>query len=185
VPMRLRPRRAEAPSLRLLGDSAAWNVSFSGKSVAAAYQEVGYHPNNGNAYALRHREHISARISELLAERAAQNAQATAKAVEELAITREWVLGKLKENAIKALKVEGGSPVANRALELLGKELGMFIDRAEVTQTNEFSGMDLEQMRRELVERARRLGLDRHLTGLLEGPDRADDRRDDGDGELN
>jgi hypothetical protein len=83
------------------------------------------------------------------------------------------------------LKVEGGSPVANRALELLGKELGMFIDRAEVTQTNEFSGMDLEQMRRELVERARRLGLDRHLAGLLEGPDRADDRRDDGDGELN
>jgi hypothetical protein len=25
-------------------------------------------------------------------------------------------------------------------------------------------------MRRELVERARRLGLDRHLAGLLEGP---------------
>jgi hypothetical protein len=43
---------------------------------------AGYHPNNGNAYALRHREDISARINELLAERAAQNAQATAKAVE-------------------------------------------------------------------------------------------------------
>jgi phage terminase small subunit len=153
--------------------------------VATAYQEAGYHPNNGNAYALRHREDISARVNELLAERAAQHAQASARAVEELAITKEWVLGKLKENAINALKVEGGSPVANRALELLGKELGMFIDRAEVTQTNEFSGMDLEQMRRELVERARRLGLDRHLAGLLEGPDRADDRRDNGDGELN
>jgi hypothetical protein len=104
--------------------------------------------------------------------------------VEELAITKEWVLLKLKENAINVLKVEGGSPVANRALELLGKELGMFIDRAEVTQTNEFAGMDLEQMRRELVERARRLGLDRHLAGLLAGPDRAGDHQDDGDGEL-
>jgi hypothetical protein len=111
-----------------------------GKSVATAYQEAGYHPNNGNAYALRHRDDVSARISELLAERQAQNAQATAKAVEELAITKEWVLGKLKENAEKALKAEGGSPVANRALELLGKELGMFIDRAEVTQTSEFAG---------------------------------------------
>jgi hypothetical protein len=141
-----------------------------GKSVATAYQEAGYHPNNGNAYALRHRDDVSARISELLAERQAQNAQATAKAVEELAITKEWVLGKLKENAEKALKAEGGSPVANRALELLGKELGMFIDRAEVTQTSEFAGLSLEDMRRELVERARRLGLDRHLAGLLEGP---------------
>jgi hypothetical protein len=93
------------------------------------------------------------------------------------------VLGKLKENAEKALKAEVGSPVANRALELLGKELGMFIDRAEVTQTSEFAGLSLEDMRRELVERARRLGLDRHLAGLLEGPDRADGRQDEGDGE--
>src|SRR5262249_52701123 len=69
--------------------------------------------------------------------------EATAKAVEELAITKEWVLAKLKENAINALKVKGGSPVANRALELLGKELGMFIDRAEISQANEFCGKSL------------------------------------------
>jgi hypothetical protein len=105
--------------------------------------------------------------------------------VEELAITKEWVLLKLKENAINVLKVEGGSPVANRALELLGKELGMFIDRAEVTQTNEFSGMSLEQMRRELVERARRLGLDRHLAWLLEGPKDQNIDQPDGDGLAN
>jgi hypothetical protein len=96
--------------------------------------------------------------------------EATAKAVEELAITKEWVLAKLKENAINALKVKGGSPVANRALELLGKELGMFIDRAEISQANEFGGMSLDEMRVELVARARRLGLDRELAGLLEGP---------------
>ena len=85
------------------------------------------------------------------------------------------MLGKLKENAQKALKVKGGSPVANRALELLGKELGMFIDRAEISQTNEFAGLSLAEMRAELIARARRLGLDRELAGLLEGP------RDDGD----
>jgi hypothetical protein len=132
--------------------------------------------------AVRHRPDVSARIGELLAERAAQHAEASARAVEELAITKEWVLGKLKENAIKGLKVEGGSAVANRALELLGKELGMFIDRAEVTQkAEEFQGMSLDEMRRELALRAKRLGLHRELAGLLEGPDRADD----GDGSVN
>ena len=141
-----------------------------------AYEEAGYRRNDGNAYALRHRADVSAWISELLAERQAQHAEATAKAVQELALTREWVLGKLKENAEKALKAEGGSPVANRALELLGKELGMFVDRAEVTQkSEEFQGMSLDEMRRELVARARRLGLDREIAGLLEGP------ADDGD----
>jgi hypothetical protein len=59
------------------------------------------------------------------------------------------------------------------------------VERSEVAQTNEFAGLSLEDMRRELVERARKLGLDRHLAGLLEGPDRADGRQDEGDGELN
>ncbi len=60
-------------------------------SVSTAYTQAGYHPNNGNAYALRRKDYISARINELLAERVEQNAQATAKAAQELAITREWV----------------------------------------------------------------------------------------------
>jgi hypothetical protein len=46
----------------------------------------------------------------------------------------------------------------------------MFIDRAEISQTNEFGGMSLDEMRVELVARARRLGLDRELAGLLGGP---------------
>jgi phage terminase small subunit len=148
-----------------------------GKSASEAHELAGYRPNRHSAWKLNQRDDIKARVSELLAERQAQNAQATAKAVEELAITKEWVLAKLKENAINALKVKGGSPVANRALELLGKELGMFIDRAEISQANEFGGMSLDEMRVELVARARRLGLDRELAGLLEGP--ADQDADD------
>jgi phage terminase small subunit len=140
-----------------------------GKSAAAAYEEAGYCPHNGNAYALRHREDVSARIDELLAERAAQNAEASAKAVEKLALTQEWVLGELKQNAEKAAKTGQYGP-ANRALELIGKQLGMFIDRAEIMNTNEFKGMSLDEMKQELIARARRLGLDRELVGLLEGP---------------
>jgi hypothetical protein len=67
-------------------------------------------------------------------------------ATEALAIDRAWVLASLKENALRALqavpvddrgrlyKYDGN--VANRALELLGKELGMFIDRSEVRTGN-------------------------------------------------
>ena len=49
----------------------------------------------------------------------------------------------------------------------------MFIDRAEINQTSEFAGMDLEAMRRELIARIERLGLGPHLGGLLEGPNHA------------
>ena len=50
----------------------------------------------------------------------------TAKAIERAALTKEWVLEGLRSNAEKALQVEGGSAVANRALELLGNHLGLF-----------------------------------------------------------
>jgi hypothetical protein len=46
--------------------------------------------------------------------------------------------------------------VANRALELLGKELGMFIDRKEVGSPGEFERMTdeelLEEVHRQAVE---------------------------------
>ncbi|SRR6266536_599326 len=105
-----------------------------GESATAAYEQAGYRRNDGNAGALRHREDVSARISELLAERATQNAQATAKAIEELALTKEWVLAELKQNAAAAAKLKQYGP-SNRALELLGKELGMFIDRSKIETT--------------------------------------------------
>jgi phage terminase small subunit len=61
-----------------------------GKNTAESYELAGFRPNNGNAYALRRKDHIAARVNELLAERQRQTAQATAKAVEELALTQEW-----------------------------------------------------------------------------------------------
>ena len=38
-------------------------------------------------------------------------------------------MAELWENAQQGAKVKGGSSVRNRALELLGKELGMFQDK--------------------------------------------------------
>ncbi len=64
-----------------------------------------------------------ARIQEL--SRRITNA-ATRKATEEVAITKELILRELWENAQRGAQVHGGSAVTNRALELLGKELGLF-----------------------------------------------------------
>lgn len=110
----------------------------SGMDADHAYQEAGYTANRGNASRLKATENVQARIKELQ-ERAAAN----------VVVTREWVLNRLVENVNRAMQAEpvllsDGEPtgeyrydgsVANRALELLGKEIGMFVERAEVDQT--------------------------------------------------
>ena len=63
--------------------------------------------------------------------------------------TRAWVLERLTENVRRAMRIEAvtlrGVPtgeyryegsVANRALELLGKELGLFVERSESVNTH-------------------------------------------------
>lgn len=63
--------------------------------------------------------------------------------------TRAWVLERLAENVRRAMRIEAvrlrGVPtgeyryegsVANRALELFGKELGLFVERSESVNTH-------------------------------------------------
>lgn len=82
---------------------------------------------------------VASRIKEL-------RDKATEKVVKKLAISKEWVLDELikvnsaAQAAEPILDHEGNPtgeykaqlPAANRALELIGKELGMFVDRKEV-----------------------------------------------------
>jgi hypothetical protein len=88
----------------------------------------------------------------------------TKRALEKAAISKAWVIEKLVENVERAMQAEpvrrktdegeeevsgeyvyNGS-VANKALELIGKELGMFIDRKEVGGPNEFTRMSDEEL---------------------------------------
>lgn len=109
-----------------------------GKSADAAYQEAGYKANRHNAAALARSEHISTRVAEL-----------QGMAAERVVVDRAWVIAKLTENVQRAMQEQpvmvGGAEsgqykydgsVANKALELLGKELGMFVDRAETVNHN-------------------------------------------------
>lgn len=116
-----------------------------GTSASEAYELAGYKPNRGNAIALKQDQRISMRVAEILQEREQIHAQATADAVERAGLTKEWVINRLIENVERAMQVvpvtdrDGKGTgeftyqgnVANRSLELLGKELGMFVDRTE------------------------------------------------------
>ena len=65
-------------------------------------------------------------------------AERQGRIAEKLEITQEWVIGSLRSVATRCLEAgEAFNPAgANRALELLGKHLGMFADRTEHTGPN-------------------------------------------------
>ena len=116
----------------------------NGKTATEAYVAAGYKANRGNAATLKQDQSISNRVAEILAEREHIHAQGTADAIEKTGLTKEWIIGRLIENIDRAMQSvpvrdsEGGTMgeytyqgnVANKALELLGKELGMFVDRS-------------------------------------------------------
>ena len=90
-----------------------------GKSASEAYVSAGYEESRSAASRLSANVNVQARLDELK-ERAAAN----------VSLTREWVLEQLVDNAAKA-KAAGDFGPSNQALNLLGKELGMFVERTE------------------------------------------------------
>lgn len=121
---------------------------FKGTSQQKAYVLVGYKAHESNPAKLASDKRIIARLAELSSERAKVDAMAIEKAADALSIDKQWIMARLKENVDRALQAEpvtvGGKPVgeyryegavANRALELLGKEFGMFVDQKNITGT--------------------------------------------------
>lgn len=110
----------------------------AGDPASTAYVEAGYKASTdavawANGARLIGNDRVASRVAEIRAEleRAAQKAAA---------VTKEWVVEKLRENVLRAMQAqpvldrEGNHTgeyryegnVANKALELLGKEIGMF-----------------------------------------------------------
>lgn len=88
--------------------------------------------------------------------------RATERVIEKVAVDRAWILERLIQNAERAMQAEAVTDregnktgeyryegqVANRALELLGKEHGMFVERIKVTDLEKMSEADLEALAR-------------------------------------
>lgn len=94
-----------------------------GNTADEAYIQAGYAENRGNATRLKANESIQTRVAEL-----------QGMAADRVVVNREWVLAKLIENAKNTQESNPGA--SNKALELIGKELGMFVDRSENINTN-------------------------------------------------
>lgn len=88
-------------------------------------------------------------------------------------ITQEWVLETLRENVERAMQhepvivngVKTGEyvyqgAVASRALELIGKHIGMFIERKEIGKPGEFTAFSRDQLDADIRATAAVLGID-------------------------
>lgn len=93
---------------------------FNDLSADEAYVKAGFKRNRGNASRLKANESVAARVAEL-----------QALTAERAIVDREWVMAKLVQNA----KSDNLS-ASNKALELIGKEIGMFVERSENINTN-------------------------------------------------
>jgi len=142
-----------------------------GMKQGEAYVAAGYKANRGNAARLNADENIRMRVADILKDRESFIQDVSAVAVQKAGLSKAWVLDRLRENAERAMTTEPvrnheGQPtgeytyqgsVANRALELIGKELGMFVDRKEVGAPGDFTSMERDELERlfrsELAER--------------------------------
>lgn len=134
-----------------------------GMGVHEAYISAGYSGSHQSANAVRSNPNVERRIKELLDRRAMIEEKATEKAIQKTSLSKEWVLEHLILNVQRAMQIipptkDGGmfryeGSVANKALELLGKECGMFIDRKEVGTPGEFAELDAEGLREAIAER--------------------------------
>jgi phage terminase small subunit len=103
----------------------------SGSTIVDAYEKSGYPRNRSNAHRLRRREHISARIDQLVAQRTAHAERETLNAAEKAGVDAYWVMRTLRRNCILAAR-RGDIAASNRAAELIGKHINMFIDRKQI-----------------------------------------------------
>ena len=102
-----------------------------GSTIVDAYEKSGYPLNRSNACRLRLHERITARIDELLAQKTAATSLAQLTAAERAGVDAFWVMRSLRRNATLAARA-GDRAASNRAVELIGKHLNMFIERKVV-----------------------------------------------------
>jgi phage terminase small subunit len=160
-----------------------------GQTAGVAYTAAGYacgpQKARGHGHRLRTREDVETRIADLLRARERIAEKGMERAIEQTALTKAWVLEKLRMNAERALQErpvldKDGNPtgeyryegaVANRALELLGRSLGIFIERSEQGKPGDFAHLSDEELDAQMTQRLRARGLtDRQIRNFLLAP---------------
>lgn len=124
---------------------------FAGLPINQAYGKAGFVRNDPNASRLASSDKVKARVAEL-----------HARTVQSVNLTKEWIIEQLIDNVVVAKRQEKPDLAgANKALHLLGLDMGMFVERKEVGKPGEFDGMTIASKRERIVGIAKELGLDR------------------------
>lgn len=150
---------------------------YEGNSQTKAYGLAGFSPHGSHASTLANSPSVKARVAELFEHRRETERKANERAVSKLALSKEWILERLMWNAERALRGKPlvdrngiqtgqftGKPegsVANRALELLGNHLGMWIHRVEEGQPGDFARLPDDKLDAEIDAMAQELGFKR------------------------
>lgn len=153
----------------------ACQARASGKTQEASYTEGGYSYKPASATRFFRLPEIAARISEIHTDRLRLEQRSTEIAAKKVAVDKEWVLQRLMYNAEQSLRgrpmrngkgeviagmfTQPNESAANRALELIGNHLGMFIQRHEIGQPGDFQRMSDDELNESLTVQARALGL--------------------------
>ena len=103
-----------------------------GTPVRKSYTLAGYRANPGNASRLRQHQDIQRRIAELQRQRTAAVELAQLSAAEKAGVSAFWVIRTLRRNSVLAAR-RGDTAASNRAIELIGKHIGLFVDRKEIS----------------------------------------------------
>ena len=135
------------------------------------------------------RPEVQERIAEISAERIRTERQIAQQSVSEAAIDRAWVIRHLKHNALAAmrghplydrggniLKDAQGSPrytkpdhtAAAKSLELIGRDLGMFIQRTEIGGVGDFARMSDTELQQEPRGPVEAMGLPPEMRALVD-----------------
>lgn len=124
--------------------TAAYVASYGGtrETAASSCARLLRHPVSGPLITMRVQE-LRDRLSRAIGE-----------TIEDITtsrpLTRDWVLEELRLTVERAKKGNQNS-VVNKSLELLGKELGMFVDRSDVTMSlDQLTLDDLRKLATEL-----------------------------------
>lgn len=155
-----------------------------GTSITEAHEKAGFNRNPKAAHTFFTNPAIRARIKEIQNDRIKTEFDASDNAARSLGVTKRWVLERLKYNAERCLR---GQPMldtngvqipgkftgkpdamgANRALHLIGLELGMFIERHEIGGPGDFARLSDDELAARVEADAAALGLPQEATEAL------------------
>jgi phage terminase small subunit len=147
----------------------------NGESATQAYVLAGYSEKGAGPSAARLLKNapVCERIAYLRALKEQQHAEVRQAVIEKAGLTKEWIIAQLMENVAMAKAAEPvrdsegnetgeykqNLPAANKALELLGTEIGMFIKKAEVGKPGEFAELTDDELDRQARELQKQLGV--------------------------